>query len=162
MIKDINNYSYDEWLDFVFWHRKDTAYWYMEDQWKYKCNSSIAIDYLTRLFLTSEELTGKYGYDYSDIEQGLWFLTSYYGFMKYLLDDKVEKRKREICIRSISVLYRDLFVCYNEVTIGYMFFSNIFLYCSLGKKTINDDIFVKKIFNSVIDLLREKGYSLAE
>ncbi|WP_124328014.1 hypothetical protein [Desulfonema ishimotonii] len=151
MTINLSSYSFEEWLDFIFYHPNDSSEWHFEDKWAYKCDSHLLIDYMTKLFMSSDKLLIK-EYTPEDIDQGFWFITGTNGFMWALLDDDVQFEIRKRCIDSIKYLFSDLFSKYEIGTSGYMWWDSVFSYCTFKNKSIFSEL---EIFKAIFQTIKE-------
>ena len=69
---DLNKYSFDEWVKFVFDHPVSEPEWYWEQAWKWEGSPNLLVKYATALFSNAGCLLQEYSPE--QIEQGFWFL----------------------------------------------------------------------------------------
>ena len=73
MAIDLSQYSFDEWLDFVFKQPGNLEDWHFGEEWEYECDGTTLINYMTLLFCSSEKmLIGRYSMEEIDSGLGLW------------------------------------------------------------------------------------------
>ena len=107
---DISQYNFSDWLKFTFAHPLTTPEWYFSEDWEYQGNHSKMIEYSTKLFNAPELLVEDYFFE--QINQGLWFIPSAYGYILYLLDEDIPWKIRKECIDSFYNLFLYLFSKY--------------------------------------------------
>ena len=106
---DLNNYSFDEWLKFVFDHPVSEPAWYWDDTWKWEGDPHLLLKYATRLFSSSAFLPHEYSPE--QLEQGFWFLLGGAGKLDYWVWAKeIDWSIRKACISSMVNVFEQLFV----------------------------------------------------
>lgn len=159
MTLNLDHYSFDEWIEFVFDHEvnHDDIPWHFDIEFEHECKGELVVQYLTKLFNDPEFLMDRFSIE--KIEQGFWFIPSSNGFMWAILDDSVSLEDRKVCIFSIKNLFSKLFEKYDIGTSGYMWWDSIFSYCVFNEKDLCTEVEVLKI---LIDLIKELSSSQAE
>ncbi|HEX5446485.1 MAG TPA: hypothetical protein VFW87_21890 [Pirellulales bacterium] len=102
--------NFEEWLRFVFDHPVTDPQWYFDidaDEWR--GTSSIAADYLTRLF--SDPCRWCEGFSDEQLNQGFWFIVGQNGChgADSFLDAEVPWEIRRQGIEAIGTLFEQLF-----------------------------------------------------
>ena len=151
---DISQYNFSDWLKFTFAHPLTTLEWYFSEDWEYQGNHSKMIEYSTKLFNAPELLVEDYFFE--QINQGLWFIPSAYGYILYLLDEDIPWKIRKECIDSFYNLFLYLFSKY-KISGGadIMWWDSIFSYGFYedpvrGIKTFGESPEILKCFYDVI------------
>lgn len=111
MTIDLNNFSFAQWVTFVFAHplsQEKENKWYWQDDWEHDADSSLMLDYLIRLFRNPAFLLDTYSPE--QLEQGFWFLHKPLGFLERgLKDSNVESQLRKEFIVSMGDVFERLF-----------------------------------------------------
>lgn len=101
--------TFDEWLRFVFDHPASDRWWYDTDADEWRGTSSVAVDYLTRLF--SDPRRWCQGFSDAQLNDGFWFLLDAHtgNGADSLLDDEIPWPVRQYCLEGITTLFQQLF-----------------------------------------------------
>lgn len=106
---NLNNYSFDEWVKFVFDHPVSEPAWYWDDAWKWEGDPHLLLKYATGLFSSPVFLLQEYGPE--QIEQGFWFLLGSAGKLDHWVWAKeIDWSIRKACIGSMVNVFQQLFV----------------------------------------------------
>ena len=92
MTINLANYSYEEWLDFIFKHHITEPPWHFEKKWEYECSSNVLINYMIDLFCTPEVLIEKYSYE--EIDQGFGKIEIHGGRLRKQRYSPIESGRR--------------------------------------------------------------------
>lgn len=111
MAINLNEFSFDEWLIFVFDHpvaSEPSTAWYWDYEWDWEAEPQRILRYSIKLFNNSQVLLGKFSYE--QINQGLWFLLGATNQLSdWIWDEKIEWEIREECIKAMFNVFTGLF-----------------------------------------------------
>jgi hypothetical protein len=123
MSQALTELTFEQWRSWVFDHPVANPAWHFDldaDFWDEERVPTLTVDYLTRLFEEPCSLPALFSD--AQIAQGLWFLAdnSCSNHMFALADEAVSWSHRERGLRSMFVLFRDLFapVCADRLSHG--------------------------------------------
>lgn len=109
---NLNNYSFDEWIEFVFDHPVSanmTDAWYFEDGWEWRAEAIYSINNCIRLFRNPNFLLVKFSPE--QINQGFWFILGNIELLQGLIWDKnVDWKLREECILVMVRVFEQMFM----------------------------------------------------
>ena len=106
---NLNNYSFDEWVEFVFDHPVSEPAWYWDDGWKWEGDPHLLLKYATGLFSSPMFLLQEYSAE--QLEQGFWFLLGSAGKLDHWVWAKeIDWSIRKACISSMVNVFEQLFV----------------------------------------------------
>lgn len=101
---DLNKYSFEQWVTFVFDHpvsQAEEKEWYWQDEWEHEADHSLILEYLIRIFRNPTFLLDTYSPE--QLEQGFWFLQKPIGlFEEALKDPDVKWQLRKECIKCVK------------------------------------------------------------
>jgi len=150
MVKNLRTYSFEEWLDFVFYHPNDDNDWSFDDEWEYTCDGGQLVDYMSILFSSAEEiLINKFSF--KEIDRGFWFITGVNGFMWVFLDESIPWKSREDCLFLIPKLFSELYAKYDIGSSGYMWWDSFVTYCAYKDRNLGTDL---RILRSVVKIIK--------
>jgi hypothetical protein len=103
--------TFDEWVEAVFDHPVRTREWYWDNDFEERWDAlglsdSVAVEYMTRLFLGPDRLER---YSLEQVAQGIWFLIgeSSPGQSAYtLLKSNVPLQQRVSCVEAMTNFFR--------------------------------------------------------
>ena len=106
---NVTDYSFNEWVKFVFDHPVTEPEWYMEEHWGWEGEPEVVLRYVIQLMSQVEVLVDMYSA--AQIEQGLWFLVGPVGgLFDWLWDEDIDWNLRRECIQSMANIFKTLFV----------------------------------------------------
>lgn len=112
MTLNLNNYTFDEWIEFVFDHpvaEEMEGKWYWKDEWEWQVDVETLINFCIRLFRTPEFLLEKFSPE--QINQGFWLILGHIEMLQGCLWDKrIDWKLREDCILSMVSVFEKMFV----------------------------------------------------
>ncbi len=163
--------SFEEWLDFIFKRPENPIFknpenpmnWHFDEEWDwdYECDSMILINYMTKLFRSSENfLINRYSYE--EIDQGFWFIIGVNGFMWALLDESVDWEDRKKCILSVLNLFSDLYSKHDIGISGYMWWDSVVSYCTFKGKDLGTEYMLLETVIFVIKQISKQDSELAK
>jgi hypothetical protein len=108
---DLDKFSFEQWVAFVFAHPVkdgDSKDWYWQKVWDYEVSNELSLEYLIRLFRNPSFLLDAYSSE--QIEQDFWFLHKPSGFLaEGMSDPNVAWSLRRECVVSMGNLFEKLF-----------------------------------------------------
>ena len=110
MTIDLDEYSYDEWIRFVFDHpvaKQGQKAWYWNDQWEYEADSKRILQNSIHLFTDPAFLISRYSPE--QIDQGFWFLLGEGQLDDCIWNDEIEVQLRMDCVLAMANVFRLLF-----------------------------------------------------
>lgn len=110
MAMNLSEYSFPQWVRFVFDHPVTDIKqaWYWQGEWKHEADHSLMLEHSIYLFRSPTFLLDSYSTE--QLEQGFWFLLNPYGFLEQgLKDTDVEWMVRKECVISMGDLFEHLF-----------------------------------------------------
>ena len=117
MSVDLNNYSFEEWLGFVFDHPVEEPPWFFSTEWEGR--PEIVLKYVIELFKNPGILLDRYSVE--QIEQGFWFLLGAFGEVSnWIWDNRISWKLREETIRQMVTVFENLFTKVRFDQICYM------------------------------------------
>jgi len=106
---NLHNYSFDEWVKFVFDHPVSEPAWYWDDAWNWEGDPNVLLEYATGLFSSPEFLLQEYSSE--QLEQGFWFLLGPAGKLdRWVWAKEIDWSVRKDCISSMVNVFEQLFV----------------------------------------------------
>lgn len=113
MSLNLNNYSFDEWIEFVFNHpiaSENADAWYWDDDWEWEAEEAEhIIKYCIRLFRNPNFLLEKFSSE--QINQGFWFLLgATEQLQNWLWNRGIDWKLREDCIMSMVGVFEQMFI----------------------------------------------------
>ena len=105
-IANLENYSFDEWVDFIFGQEIERLFNAMIYT-GYKCNNIVVVQYMTRLFENADILLQRY--DLWQIEAGFQFMPGIDGFCVLIYDQDVPWILRENCVKAMYTLFTEFY-----------------------------------------------------
>jgi hypothetical protein len=106
---NLNNYSFDEWVKFVFDHPVFEPAWYWDDAWDWEGDPNVVLKNASRLFSSPEFLLQEFRPE--QIEQGFWFLLGSAGKLdRWVWAKEIDWTIRKDCINSMVNVFEQLFV----------------------------------------------------
>jgi len=105
---DLNAYSFDEWVAFVFDHPISDPEWYFLDEWEWRGDPEIILNNFLQLLKNPEFLIVRY--NAKQVEQGFWFLLGPSGKLSdWLWDQNISWELRKECIAAMVNVFEKLF-----------------------------------------------------
>jgi len=108
---NLDNYSFDEWVDFVFNHsvaEEGEKAWYWQDEWNFEVDANRTLENAIRLFNRPATLVAKYTSE--QIDQGFWFLLhGRHALNQCIWDDDVNVELRIKCVLAMPNVFRAVF-----------------------------------------------------
>lgn len=108
----LNNYSFDEWIEFVFNHpvpSENADVWYWKDEWRWEADAEHIIKYCIKLFRNPNFLLEKFSPE--QINKGFWFILGDVELLQGCLwDRKIDWKLREDCIMSMVGVFEQMFI----------------------------------------------------
>lgn len=109
MCINLNEYSFSEWVKFVFDHSVSEPAWYWDDEWDWEDDPKLLLEYSIKLFRDPEFLLDEYSPE--QIEQGFWFLLGSAGKLeRWIWDKDIDWLLRRKCIKSMVNVFDRLFM----------------------------------------------------
>lgn len=112
MSLNLNNYSFDEWVEFVFSHAvpsENADAWYWEEECEWEADAEHIINHCIRLFRNPNFLLEKFSPE--QINQGFWFILGDIELLQGCLwNRKIDWELREDCIMSMVGVFEQMFV----------------------------------------------------
>ncbi|MBW4494269.1 MAG: hypothetical protein KME26_14515 [Oscillatoria princeps RMCB-10] len=105
---NLNEYSFEEWVDFVFDHPVTDPPWHHGNEWEWTGDIEHLLPYVARLFRNPDFLLDKYSED--QLIQGFGYLSSWINVPNWIWRKDVPWPLREECIFSMVTLCERLFV----------------------------------------------------
>ncbi|MDQ3801489.1 MAG: hypothetical protein M3384_18865 [Acidobacteriota bacterium] len=121
MSLNLNEYSFEEWVNFVFNHPVATSStaWYWDDEWEWESDSEHIIEYCIRLFRNPDFLLECYSPE--QINQGFWFLLgATFQLQDWLWNRDIDWKLREECILAMVDVFEKMFARYPIEDVCYM------------------------------------------
>jgi hypothetical protein len=123
---DISNYSLEEWIKFIFDHpvviqetkqwrldpkpfkeKKLEEEWYWKAEWKHSCNDEVVLKNTILLF--NNPFKSLKDYTDEQVNQGLKCIVDHEGLNVIVYNSDISILLRENSIKSVEILYKDLF-----------------------------------------------------
>ena len=105
---NLNQHSFDEWVRFVFDRPVTKPSWFMNDDYDWKIDPELLIQYSTQLFQNPTFLFERYSLE--QLEQGFRFLPIVGELNDAVWDKNVPLSARRKCIRSMINLFESMFM----------------------------------------------------
>ncbi len=119
---NLDELSFEQFVDLVFNHPVTDPAWYWADDFDYYFDDGIAtVEHLTSLFREPEFLFEKYSLE--QLEQGFYFITFLLCYIKFdglLWAESIPFSLRKNCISSMYELFSRFFAVNSLKTIGFM------------------------------------------
>jgi len=114
---DVNNYSFEEWLRFVFDHPVEEPPWFFSTEWEGQPENILR--YVIELFKNPSVLLERYSVE--QIEQGFWFVLGAFGEVSdWVWDECIAWKLRQETILRMVTVFENLFTKVRFDTICYM------------------------------------------
>lgn len=111
MAINLNEFSFDEWLNFAFDHpvaSEPSKAWYWDYEWDWEAEPEHILKYSIKLFTNPQVLLEKFSYE--QINQGFWFLLGATNQLSdWIWDEDIEWKLREECVKSMFNVFNELF-----------------------------------------------------
>jgi hypothetical protein len=105
---DLDKYTFEEFVAFVFDHPIKGRRWYESKRWKCCGTPERMLQHLTQLFQEPEFLVERY--TKGQLKQGFWYIGSKLGLLHgWLWDEAIDWEQRRRCILSMASLEQKLF-----------------------------------------------------
>jgi hypothetical protein len=105
---DLNQATFDEWLRFVFDRPVAKPEWFMNDDYGWKIDPALLVQYSTQLFQNPTFLFERYSLE--QIEQGFRFIPIVGELVNAVWDMDVPLSLRRKCIHSMVNLFESVFI----------------------------------------------------
>lgn len=156
-IANLENYSFDEWVDFIFGQEIERLFNAMIYT-GYKCNNIVVVQYMTRLFENADILLQRY--DLWQIEAGFQFMPGIDGFCVLIYDQDVPWILRENCVKAMYTLFTEFYGKHELLKGGWAFaiwWDCIFSYCGYGDYELIQEPRLVKLMYSIIKAMEYSG-----
>src|SRR5262249_46181317 len=105
---NLDEYSFEEWIKFIFDHTVTKPEWYWDNDLHFVADPEIMFKYMTHLFLNPKVLLEQYTPE--QLDQGFWFLQSVNWYLEGgLWNDDISWHIRKDCINAMGDLFEKLF-----------------------------------------------------
>jgi hypothetical protein len=105
---NLNKYSFNQWLKFVFDHPVSDPEWYWKEEWEWEGDPNLVLEYSIKLFRNPSFLLDEYSPE--QIEQGFWFLMGPTGEVyRWIWNEDIDWLLRRECIISMVDVFEQLF-----------------------------------------------------
>jgi len=123
MVWDLDEMSFEAWVDFTFDHPVSEPRWYEEESWGYSGSCGKVLAFCTRLFHDPEFLLDRY--DEAQLSQGFWFIPGLDGYLRAIWCAETPLAPREECVLSMENLFGKLFAKHPFGEAAYMWWDGV-------------------------------------